>query len=76
MPTVKYMSRSIKYVPTESGKRERIEHFTQATAKVKNVEDLKAIEAKKSFVRWRVGNLTIQEVIRRRKEEGRSDWYV
>lgn len=76
MPTVKYMSRSVKYVPTETGKRERVEHFTRLAAKIKNVEDLKPIEAKKSFVRWCVGNMTILEVIQRRKAEGRSDWYV
>lgn len=78
MPTVKYYSRSIKYVPSADAtkKRERVEVIQRLAAKVKNVEDIADIAAKKSFIRWCTGGFTLDEIIKRRKAEGRSDWYV
>lgn len=77
MPTVKYMSRSVKYRVIEgTPKRERIEHFQRLSARVKNTNDLFAIASKKSFVRWCSGGISMEELIQRRKAEGRSDWYV
>lgn len=77
MPTVKYYSRSVKYVQNaDTGKRERVECMKCETARVKSVEDLKPIAAKKSFLRWRTGNFSIEDIVQRRKALGRSDWYV
>jgi hypothetical protein len=77
MPTVKYMSRSIKYRVVEgSQKRERVEYFQRIAANVKNVAALPAIAAKKSFVRWCCGGLSMEELVQRRKADGRSDWYA
>ena len=53
-----------------------VDCVSQIKVNVKTEPDIHIIAARKDFVRWRVGNMTLDEVIARRKAEGRSNWYV
>jgi hypothetical protein len=62
--------------PTLIPIRELRDVFTQIKVNIKTEAEIPVIAARKDFVRWRVGNMTLPEVITRRKQEGRNNWYV
>lgn len=62
--------------PTLIPIRELSDVFTQVKVNIKTEAEIPVIAARKDFVRWRVGNMTLPEVIARRKQEGRNNWYV
>ena len=66
MPTVKYYSKATKIIVVD-GKRNKVQHVTCVSKRIRNADDLAAIETSKSFVRWRCGNLTMATLIQRRK---------
>lgn len=86
MPTVAYYSmkrRRIHVNKDECKKdaslkpiREMRDVFSQVKVNIKTEAEIPVIAARKDFARWRVGNMTLAEVIKRRKAEGRNNWYV
>ena len=50
--------------------------FSPVKVTIKTEAEIPVIAARRDFVRWRVGNMTLEDVIKRRKQEGRSNWYV
>lgn len=71
MPTVCYYSLKRKRV-----KGSLTDVVAQIKVNIKTEAEIPNIAARKDFVRWRIGMLTLNEVIARRKAEGRSNWYV
>ena len=67
MPTVAYYERKPK---------EGIEVVRRVKVQVKDLSQALAVKDKRGFIRYCTGLMTIEEVIARRKQESRSDWYA
>ena len=71
MPTLKY------YAQTQLGpKADKHIKVTRKVIVVKNITEAKAVAKHKGFIRFCTGNLTLDELVARRKIDGKSDWYV
>jgi hypothetical protein len=68
----------VAYISMKRKKRNStlVDTFSQIKVNIKTEAEIPVIAARKDFVRWRVGNMTLDDVIARRKQEGRSNWYV
>lgn len=50
--------------------------FSPVKVNIKTEAEIPVIAARKDFVRWRTGAMSLDDVIARRKKEGRNNWYV
>ena len=68
---VEYLKDFVKDVANGSS----FSHFERVKVEVKDVEEALAVSTRPDFVRYFVGNRTLEEIIAERKREGRADWY-
>jgi hypothetical protein len=81
MPTIAYYSHKVKTITKKDSKgnitsREKnVDTYSRIKVNIKSRSELDAIAARKDFVRFVSGGLSINDLIDRRIAEGRSDWY-